>query len=68
MKKIKSVTLAKDFRTSFHELLTGYRLNKSIRAGGDYWANSEGTVTFSDYEIRDNLTGLFDIEYGRGLI
>ena len=71
MKKIKSVKLAKDFRTAKDEMLQGRLLRK---VGGYHFkpdaADNKyisgwkiGEYFFVNSEITDNKTGLFDIEY-----
>ena len=63
-KKIKSVKLAKDYRTAIKEILKGQELYYY----NNYWTDAcnifeKGNVSFHKSEILENKTGLFEIEY-----
>lgn len=63
-KKIKSVKLAKDYRTAIKEILKGQQLYYY----NHYWSDAynvfeKGNVSFHESEVSENKTGLFEIEY-----
>jgi hypothetical protein len=62
-KKIKSVKLAKDYRTEIQENLIGDKLKiKNEGCCNEKWVLNPFKV-FTTYDVRQNRTGLFDIEY-----
>ena len=63
-RKIKSVKLAKDYRTANKEILKGQQLYYYNHYWNDaYNVFEKGNVSFHESEVSENKTGLFEIEY-----
>ena len=69
-KKIKSVKLAKDYRTQFCEIKAGAVLERNVSNPEYFLLNSQtvqgvnyATTSFFERDMLDCKTGLFEIEY-----